>query len=104
MEPRRVALSVLAFILWAATAALGLWEIVVIREMLLRVYARFWSDYWSAAALRNWTVLVLGLVWIVVVIGGGEYHYRRLGQRRSWRLFGWTIAGELAILVLAYSV
>lgn len=111
MRPRSVLLAVLAFLLWIVTAAVGLWEIIIVRDMVLRVFARFWgnrehfgTDYWVAVQLGQWTVVLLALVWIVLVIGSGEYHYRRLGQRSSWRLFGWTIAGELAILVLAYFI
>ena len=101
MQLRRSPAGVLALILWVATAAVGLLEIVVVREMLFRIYARFWSSYWPSVALGNWAMLVLGIVWIAFVIGGGEYHYKRVGQRSSWKLFGWTIAVEVAILVLA---
>ena len=111
MQPRTVLPAVLAFILWAVTAAVGLVEIFVVREMVLRIFARFWGDqgpfgsgYWSAVQVAQWAVLILAIVWIVLVIGSGEYHYRRFGQRRSWQLFGWTLAGELAILMLAYFV
>ena len=100
-QPRRISAGVLALILWIATAAVGLVEIVVVREMLLRVYARFWSDYWSAVNVGNWSVVILAIVWLALVAGGGEYHRTRVGQRSSWRLFGLTIAVEVAILLLA---
>nr|HID13925.1 hypothetical protein [Anaerolineae bacterium] len=87
-----------------ATAAVGLWEIVIVRGMLLRIYARFWSDYWSAVNVGNWAVFVLGAAWLALAVGGGEYHYKRVGQHGSWRLFGWTIAAEVAILILALFV
>jgi hypothetical protein len=106
MQPRRIPAGVLALILWVATAAVGLLEIVVVREMLLRISARFWGHsgtrgYWSSVNLGNWAVFALALIYIVFVVGGGEYHYKRVGQRKSWKLFGWTIAVEVAILVLA---
>lgn len=104
---RSVASGVLAFILWAGTAVLGLYEIALVREMLFRIYAQFWSssgshgmDYWRAVALGNWAVLPLAIVWIALVIGGGEYHFKRVGQHSSWKLFGWTVAAELFILML----
>ena len=114
--------GVLTFVLWAATAALGLYEILLIREMLLRIYVRASSsglalgsqllngrnedfyllrkDLWQALALGNWALIPLSLLWIVLVVGGGEYHYKRAGQRSSWKLLGWTIAAEMLILVL----
>jgi len=104
----KIGSGALAFILWAATAALGLFEIWVIHEMTLRVFARFFAsgsvseyDYWGGIALGNWVVFILAVVWIGLVIGGGEYHYKHVGQPRSWRLFARTITVELSILVLA---
>jgi len=104
----KIGSGVLALILWAATAALGLFEIWVVRKMALRVFARFFVDgsasqydYWGGIALGNWVVFILAVVWIGLVIGGGEYHYKYVGQPKSWRLFARTSAVELSILVLA---
>jgi hypothetical protein len=109
--PSRLILSyVLAFILWLGTAVLGIYEIYLIREMLFCVYARFASgpstaiDYWGGLALGNSALIPLSIVWIALVMGGGEYHFKRVGQRSSWKLFGWTIAVELFILVLPWLV
>jgi len=104
--PSRLILSgVVAFILWVGTAIVGLYEMFLVREMLFRIYALtsfigLRRDYWRALALGNWALIPLALAWIVLVIGGGEYHYKRAGQRSSWKLFGWTIAAELFVLIL----
>ncbi|MEA3341120.1 MAG: hypothetical protein U9R15_14240 [Chloroflexota bacterium] len=104
--PSRLILSgVVAFILWVGTAIVGLYEMFLVREMLFRIYAQtsftgLRRDYWRALALGNWALIPLALVWIALVVGGGEYHYKRAGQRSSWRLFGWTLAAELFILML----
>lgn len=97
-----------AFVLWAFTAILGFYEIFLGRELLFRIYARFWSgsarrgaDYWTALTLGNSAMVALAIAWIALVMGGGEYHYRRVGQRCSWKLFGWTIAIEMIVLALA---
>jgi hypothetical protein len=122
----KVLSSALAFALWVATAALGLYEFVLVRGMLFRIYARSSSsglalgsqllngrnenfyllrrDSWQALAVGNWALIPLALVWIALVVGGGEYHYRRVGQRSSWKLFGWTIAAEMLILVMVVLV
>jgi hypothetical protein len=110
--PSRLIFSgVLAFILWVGTAILGLYELFLAQDMLFRLYARFWcrheclgKDYWRALALGRWALIPLSLVWIALVVGGGEYHYRRVGQRSSWKLFGWTVAAQALILVLAFFV
>jgi hypothetical protein len=107
--PSRLILSyVLAFILWVGTAILGIYEIYLIREMIFAIYARFaggvgsGTDYWAALALGNIALLPLSIGWIALVMGGGEYHFKRVGQRSSWKFFGWTIAGELLILLLPW--
>jgi hypothetical protein len=108
MSRGKVGVGVIAFTLWVTTAVIGFLEINVIIEMVLRVYASLWGDYgiygseyWNAVVLRWVVVFLLGLSWIVIFIGGGEYHAKRLGQPKSWKLFGWTIAVELSILALA---
>ena len=93
--------NVLAFILWAGTAVVGFQVIVVMRDILFWIVAYVSLNAQTALVLSSWALIPLSLVWIAVVIGGGEYHYRRLGQRSSWQLFGWTILGELCILILS---
>jgi hypothetical protein len=97
--------------LWLGTSVLALYEIWLIRVMVIRVYARFMddgtpfgADYNTAVAMGNWLVLALGVVWIALVIGGGEYHAKHVGTSKSWRVFARTIAVELAILVLAWFI
>jgi hypothetical protein len=102
--------AVAAFVLWLGTAALGMWQIVLVRDIILSIYARlaggeattFGLEYWRAHTLSTWIVFILAFVWIALVIGGGEYHYRHVGRSRSWKLFGWTIGAQLGILVLAF--
>jgi hypothetical protein len=104
----KVGKGILAFALWIFTAALGLIEIWIVREMTLRVYARFFADevahadvYWGSVALGNCLVFILAIVWVALVIGGGEYHVKYVGKPKSWRLFARTIAVQFSILVLA---
>lgn len=110
-SPHRILSGALAFVLWAATALVGLYEIVLLRDMIFRLYARFWvrydgrgKDYWRALALGNWALVPLSIAWIALVVGGGEYHYKRFGQRGSWKLFGWTVVVETLVLALALFV
>jgi hypothetical protein len=103
---------VLAFILWLATAALGLWNIVVIQQMVYRISALFASadalvssqEYGASVIAGQWIVYILAIVYIAVFIGGAEYHYQHVGQPQSWRLFRWTLGLELFILLLALVV
>jgi len=101
--PSRLLISaVVALTLWAGTAIVGLQVIVVVRDMSAWVLAHLLGSVRAGAALSNWALIPLSIVWIALVVGGGEYHYRRFGQNSSWKLFGWTIAAEMTILILAY--
>lgn len=101
---RRSFIGPLVFLLWLGTAAIGLYEIFVVREIFFQLFARFSQDYGLALALGDWGVMALAVVWIAAFIGGGEYHYRNLGSRASWRFFGWTIGIELMILIVAFLI
>ncbi len=96
--------KLLVFCLWLGTIGVGLYEIVILRGMALRIYALFWSNRWFATTLGNWSIFVFAMVWIAFAFGTGEYHYRHIGERSSWRLFGISIAVEVAILLLALFV
>lgn len=100
--------EILTLVLWAATAVLGLWAI-----------GDFVTDIWPALFLAltgpmgaterrrlfdisvNILALLLGGVWIVAIIGGGEYVRKRIGQPNSWKLLGVTLAVEVGILLIA---
>lgn len=108
LRPARTWSGVLAFALWAGTAAAGIAAIATVLDVAIRVYAAFWgdygfygSDYRGALALRNFLVFPLAFLWLAMAVGGGEYHYKHFGQPRSWRLFARTIAVELSIFALA---
>ncbi len=92
----------LTVLLWAGTAALALYEIVLIRSVLFRLTALMLGSnaYHEAIAIGSWGTFAAAAAWICLVIGGAEYHYRHIGQRASWRLFVWTVCGELAVLAL----
>jgi len=93
--PTRVVVSrALAFVLWIGTAIVGLQVIAILLDILMWLSLRG-----LPANLTILSIWPIGIAWIAVVVGGGEYHYRHMGQRSSWRLFGWTIGLELLILL-----
>jgi hypothetical protein len=99
-----------AFSLWLATVILATWDFLVIRSMVLRTYVRLLPTGGGRGAEDMLTlihiilVIILAVLWIGVVIGGAEYHYKRVGRPDSWKLFSRTLAVELSILVLALFV
>jgi hypothetical protein len=97
--------------LWVFTSVLSFLEILTVRAIVLRIYGHFAIPYGfytrqlrGAQAVGMGTLVVAGILCIGVTIGCGEYHLRNFGQPQSWRLFGRTMAAEVAILILALFV
>lgn len=99
--PHKILLNLLAFILWVATVACGVWSMLAIRTMVLRTTIRFSPVYAQDLAdplpLVNILVMVpLGAFLIVIIIGGAEYHRTRIGQENTlvlvwtWQAEAWT--------------
>jgi len=66
------------------------------------IYTYFRGSLRTVEMLSLILVFLMGLALLLFVIGTAEYHRKRVGRPESWRLFGWTIAAELSILVLYY--
>ena len=101
-------MRVLAVVLWAGTSVLAFLEILIVREIVLRIYAHFAATggfyeraYGGGVILGVGAAMTMGVVCVGIIIGGGEYHLKNFGQPKSWRLFGWTIAVEVSIFALA---
>lgn len=110
LQPKRTLQGVFVLALWLIIAVLGLMEINTVLAIAVRVYAQFWGDlgfYGSIFipnAIRQFLVVPLALALIAAVIGSGEYAYRNFGKPGAFRVFGWVIAVELTILVLAFYI
>jgi len=110
---KRFAMGWATLILWVCTMAIGVYEISVLQDLVLQFYSwfasqdglqlqRYGRSYWSSVTIGTATVMIVTLLLVIFMIATGEYHYRHYGTKRSWRLFGWTLAIESAILGLAY--
>jgi hypothetical protein len=96
---RRVLLPrLLALVLWIGTALVGLQ--VIVTGLDLVTWFLFSGVSSRSATLGPWVLIPLGVAWIALVIGGGEFHYRHLGEPSSWRFFAATIGVESFILML----
>ena len=104
----KIVRSILAIVLWAGTAAGGFLLIPAVLDLVIRSYARFWGDtnlygraYWGSVTLRNLLILPLASLYLVMVVGGAEYHSRHFNEMGSWRLFARTIAVEVSLFILS---
>jgi len=111
---KKTLLNVLSIALWLATVGLGFLTITTVQEAADAQVVRYTFEKIedqemgvpTGSGLRrivNYATIAIGvLVWIgAVVIGGMEYHFKRIGKRNSYRVFAWTIGIELALLGLS---
>lgn len=104
-KKNRVLLGGLAVGLWIVTVLLGIPVILELRDMLLTLYVWLFAENTASvylrvrgAALDGWIVFFLAILLLIFIVGSGEYHRKYFGQRRSWRLFAWSLGVELVIL------
>jgi hypothetical protein len=101
-KTRQIGFIVLAIALWLLTAGLGLEAIYLIKEIFYLIYVSLGGSVERAAIFVPVLVFFLALVYLAFIIGTTEYHRKRVGRPESWRLFGWTIAAEVSLLILYY--
>ena len=110
---KKLLLPALTIVLWLATVLLGFWAVAIIQNTVdVRILAYIFQEVESqemgasrGGGLRSVvnyaTIAIAVLIWLgAVVIGGMEYHFKRVGQRNSYRIFAWTIGIELAIIIV----
>lgn len=106
---RKAGLWLLTVVLWLATVGLGVLALIILQQgiqvrgalLLLQnnemgLTAR--SGWLRSIRYASW--LLGGLVWLSMVVGGMEFHFKYTGKRRSMRVFAWTIGIELALIGL----
>lgn len=110
-SPKNLGLYALTFVLWALTAFLAVWEIFVIRAMVVRVATRYFMSQAGltrtmasvhANTYGKGATLFMALIAIMVVILGFDYHFAHVGKRRSWKTFAWTLGIQGLILGLGF--
>ena len=104
IRPRFILAILLSGILWLGSSILGLLNIIVVRDLTIAAYIFCGGSPEGASIIAILTVILAAMVIIGVIIGGAEFHYKHLGQPSSWKLFVWTIAIQLLIMVLPYFI
>ena len=102
MRSRFIIMALLSFMLWLGTLVIGLLNLLVIRDLVLAVCTAAGIGIAATGVAAILAVFVSAVIYIIVIIGGAEYHYKRIGHPSSWKLFSWTIVMQLFIMVLPY--
>lgn len=97
MKERRVA-GVLSVLLAAVTGALGLLNWLILRGFVLLMLPVLQINPWSWRAIENFSFLLLGMGWLVLVLYSQYYYYKGAGRRRMWHNFGVVSGFQLQLL------
>jgi len=103
-QPRYFFIWLAAIILWLGSAFIGLLNLIVIRDLTIMAVVSLGGNAADAAPITIIAVMIGALLYIGVVIGGAEYHYRNIGQPGSWKLFTIIILGQLFLLIFPYLI
>ena len=101
-QPRPVGSSILAIVLWLVSFGLGLQAIYDLLQIIAVLGIAMGSSAEDAQTSLPVLIFFLALLMLIFMIWSTEYHMKRVGKPESWRLFGWTIAVELSIILLNY--
>lgn len=101
-KAQQVGSAILAIFLWLVTFVLGLNGMYLLLQIFYLVYGALGGSLLDAERMGLGLVFLLGLAFLIFFIATSEYHRKRVGTRESWRLFAWTIAVEISIIILYY--
>ena len=99
---RRIVGTVLAILLWVVAFVLGLNSIYLLLQIFYLVYGALGGSLAAAENFAPILLFLLGVGFLVFIIATSEFHRKNVGTRQSWRLFTWTIAIEISIILLYY--
>ena len=103
-KTRQIASSILAIVLWLVSFVLGLQGIYILTQIIALIYVSLGGSIDAAERSVLVVAFFLALGFLIFIIASTEYHRKRVGKPESWRLFGWTIAVELSLLILYYII
>ena len=104
IQPRLFFTWTAALILWLGSIFIGLLNLIVIRDLAIMTVIALGGSPTDAAPITIIAVMIGALFYISIIVGGGEYHYRNIGQPGSWKLFTIIILGQLFLLIIPYLI
>jgi predicted anti-sigma-YlaC factor YlaD len=102
LRSRFIVSVILAALLWLGTAVLGFLNILVVRDIVLILFIDAGRSVAEAGSVAILAIITAAIAFIIMVIGGAEFHYRRIGQPSSWKVFLGTIILQLLVLITPY--
>ncbi len=94
--------QVLPWLVWLASAGLGLYAVYSLSKLSTAVYALIGKDYYTGVVISQAMAVAAGLAWIATIVGSGEHLRKNPAGRSAWRLLGWIVGIELVLIILGY--
>ena len=104
IQPRLIVTWFIAITLWLGSAFIGLLDLIVIRDLAIMAVVAVDGEAAQAGPIAIMAVYIGVMLYIGLIFGGAEYHYRHIGQPSSWKLFNITLLGQLFLLILPYLI
>jgi hypothetical protein len=102
IQPRYALVLSVSGILWLGTAIIGIFNIFAFGDLAIAAVVALGGGKAEAGPAAMLAVLAGGVVFIIAVVGGADYHLKNLGQPQSWKVFSITLLVQLLILLLPY--
>lgn len=105
--PKKLGEYLATYGLWLATAVLAVYEINLVREIVDSIYGRWLigtdrtsqvRSAFEATAIGQGITVVMAVLAIAIIIGGFEYHSKRVGETKSLKVLAGTLAIQIFIL------
>jgi len=77
---RRTLIYVLCYVLWIVSAALGIFDMLILRGLLVNISALVGANRWVLSAIDKFGLFLLGLAWLVFALVSESY-YSEGGRR-----------------------
>jgi hypothetical protein len=101
-------LKIIVVALWLGTAVAGFLLILPVIDSILRIFAALWWDYGyfgeaysGGVVTRQFFALALAILYIIMVVGGAEYHSRHFNESGSWKFIARSIAGLITLYLFS---
>jgi hypothetical protein len=107
--PKKFTHYISTYGLWLGTAVLAVVEIGLVRNLVLSLYAWVGTlkgqaiqvrGTYTGVALSQWATILMAIIAIGIIMGGFEYHHKRVGEPKSRRILLWTLGVQAIILLL----
>jgi len=102
LRPRFLVAAIITGLLWPSTAILGFLNLVAVRDIALILMVNAGRSPAEASFMAILAVFLAAIGFIALVIGGAEYHYKRIGHPSSWKVFIWTLVIQLLVFFTPY--